>query len=219
MTISGIGKQSRIVSGTMLKAASTDPILKNVGRKAYFTFGRFNPPTKGHRENFLAIANMAVGYDFFIYCSPTHDKKGKNPLTLERKLFYMKKMFPFLDSSKILGSQDIRTPVNCLQDLMMRGYDHVCFVVGSDRVKSMDFVKTYNGKDYTFLSLEIKSSGQRDADGDTFKISGTNQRKAAFNDDFKTFRKGTPSTLSDNAVKSLMKEIKENLPSNFDRLK
>ena len=60
MTISGIGRQSKIVSGTALKAAGTDPILKNIGRKAYFTFGRFNPPTKGHRENFTAIANMAT---------------------------------------------------------------------------------------------------------------------------------------------------------------
>tara|TARA_B100001094_G_C18182744_1_gene801896 strand:+ start:2786 stop:3427 length:642 start_codon:yes stop_codon:yes gene_type:complete len=212
MTISGIGRQSKIVSGTALKAASTDPILKNIGRKAYFTFGRFNPPTKGHRENFTAIANMATGYDFFIYCSQSHDKKGKNPLTLERKLYYMRKMFPFIDREKIIGA---KTPVDCLQDLMMRGYDHVCFVVGSDRIKSMEFIKKYNGKDYTFLSLEIKSSGQRDADGDTFKISGTNQRIAAFNDDFKNFRKGTPSTLSDNGVKSLMKEIQENLPANF----
>ncbi len=215
MTISGIGRQSKIVSGTALKAAGTDPILKNIGRKAYFTFGRFNPPTKGHRENFTAISNMATGYDFFIYCSQSYDKKGKNPLTLERKLYYMRKMFPFIDKEKIIGAATIKTPVDCLQDLMMRGYDHVCFVVGSDRIKSMEFIKKYNGKDYTFLSLEIKSSGQRDADGDSFKISGTNQRKAAFNDDFKNFRKGTPSTLSDNGVKSLMKEIKENLPANY----
>tara|TARA_X000001036_G_C20688944_1_gene808698 strand:+ start:2792 stop:3406 length:615 start_codon:yes stop_codon:yes gene_type:complete len=201
-----------MTNGTALKSNS---ILTKVGRKAYFTFGRFNPPTKGHRENFTTMANMAAGYDFYVYCSKSFDKKGKNPLPLTRKLHYMKKMFPFIDANKILGGDTISSPVDCLQDLMLRGYDHVCFVVGSDRVKSMEWIKKYNGKDYTFLSLEIKSSGQRDADGDTFKVSGTNQRIAVANNDFKTFRQGTPSTLSDNAVRKLMAEIKPNLPVNY----
>ena len=77
------------------------------------------------------------------------------------------------------------------------------------------FKSKYNGKEYTFLSLEIKSSGQRDADGDTFKVSGTNQRRYAFRGDFENFRKGTPTALTDNSTKQLMQEIKNNLPKNF----
>ena len=215
MSIIGIVPQAGIVSGSKLKAGSTDPILKGVGKKAYFTFGRFNPPTTGHQENFQTIANIARGYDFYVYVSKSQDNKGKNPLPLDRKLFYMRKMYPFIPQNRILGGKEIASPVDCLRDLMMRGYDHVCFVVGSDRVKDMEWIKKYNGKEYTFLSLEIKSSGQRDADGDTFKVSGTNQRRYAFRGDFENFRKGTPTALTDNSTKQLMQEIKNNLPKNF----
>ena len=74
----------------------------------------------------------------------------------------------------------------------------------------------YNGndKDFSFRKLEIMSSGARDADGDTFSISGTKMRRAAFAGDFKSFKAGIP-TLSDKDVQILMSEIKSNLPKNF----
>ena len=47
-------------------------------------------------------------------------------------------------------------------------------------------------KTFLFEQLDIVSSGSRDADGDTFKVSGTKMRRAAFAGDFKTFRSGIP---------------------------
>ena len=90
-------------------------------------------------------------------------------------------------------------------------------LVGSDRVQAMQWIHKYNGndKDFSFRTLEIISSGSRDADGDTFKVSGTKMRRAAFADDFKTFRSGIPSTLKDNDAKTLMMEIAANLPANY----
>ena len=32
----------------------------------YFTFGRFQPPTIGHAENFNAVASKAVKCDYYI---------------------------------------------------------------------------------------------------------------------------------------------------------
>ena len=58
-------------------------------------------------------------------------------------------------------------------------------LVGSDRVSAMQFLHKYNGKDFSFRKIEIKSSGSRDADGDTFAISGTKMRRAAHAGDFK----------------------------------
>ena len=46
----------------------------------YFTFGRFQPPTIGHAENFKAVASKAKR-DYYIYLSQTVDKKGSNPLS------------------------------------------------------------------------------------------------------------------------------------------
>ena len=60
----------------------------------YFTFGRFQPPTVGHAENFKAVKNTAKGCDWFIYLSQSVDNKGSNPLDPNRKLYYAKKMFP-----------------------------------------------------------------------------------------------------------------------------
>ena len=79
----------------------------------------------------------------------------------------------------------------------------------------MQFLHKYNGKDFSFRKIDIKSSGSRDADGDTFAISGTKMRRAAAAGDFKTFRTGIPSALNDNDCGTLMAEIAANLPANF----
>lgn len=182
------------------------------GKKCYFTFGRFQPPTTGHKDNFDGVKQAAGQYDYRIYISQTVDKKGSNPLPPDRKLHYMNKMFPEHRGKIFSGPKQ---PVAILQDLMLAGYDEVCFLVGSDRVGAMQFLHKYNGKDFSFRKIEIKSSGSRDADGDTFAISGTKMRRAAFAGDFTTFRSGIPRALNDNDCRALMKEIQANLPANF----
>ena len=182
------------------------------GKKCYFTFGRFQPPTTGHKDNFDGVKKAAGQYDYRIYISQTVDKKGSNPLPPDRKLHYMNKMFPEHRGKIFSGPKQ---PVAILQDLMLAGYDEVCFLVGSDRVGAMQFLHKYNGKDFSFRKIEIKSSGSRDADGDTFAISGTKMRRAAFAGDFKTFRSGIPRALNDNDCRTLMSEIAAALPKNF----
>ena len=59
--------------------------------------------------------------------------------------------------------------------------------------------------------MDIISSGERDADGDTFAISGTKMRRAAKVGDFTTFRKGIPSALPDKQCRELMIEIHDNM--------
>ena len=108
-----------------------------------------------------------------------------------------------------------REPVAIMQDLMLGGYKEVVFLVGSDRVSAMQWLHKYNGTEFSFRTIDIQSSGSRDADGDTFAISGTKMRRAAYSGDFKTFRSGIPKTLSDNDCSSLMLEIAANLPKNF----
>ena len=181
-------------------------------KKCYFTFGRFQPPTTGHKDNFDGVKSASGSDDYRIYISQTVDKKGTNPLPPDKKLFYMNKMFPE-HRGKIHSGP--REPVAILQDLMMAGYDEVVFLVGSDRVNAMGFLHKYNGKDFTFRKISIESSGSRDADGDTFAISGTKMRRAAFADDFTTFRKGIPRALNDRDCQALMKEIALALPKNF----
>jgi hypothetical protein len=178
----------------------------------YFTFGRFQPPTTGHKENFAGVKTAAGGHDYRIYISQTVDKKGTNPLPPDRKLFYMNKMFPAHKGHIYSGPKE---PVSILQDIMLGGYNEVVFLVGSDRVSAMGFLHKYNGKDFRFRKILIESSGSRDADGDTFAISGTKMRRAAHAGDFDTFRKGIPRALNDRDCRALMAEIAMALPKNF----
>ena len=169
----------------------------------YFTFGRFQPPTTGHAENFKAVATKAGRCDYYIYLSQTQ-KKGTDPLPPDRKLYYANKMFPNLKGKIRSGP---RTPVEVLSELQSQGYDDAYLVVGSDRVGAMQWVKKYNGKDYTFRKIEVISSGERDADGDTFSISGTKMRRAAAAGDFQSFKAGIPKGLGPVETRNLMDEI------------
>ena len=182
------------------------------GKVCYFTFGRFQPPTTGHKENFAGVKQAAGKNDYRIYISQTVDKKGSNPLPPDRKLFYMNKMFPEHKGKIFSGPKH---PVAILQELMMAGYNEVVFLVGSDRVSAMQFLHKYNGTEFSFRKIDIQSSGSRDADGDTFAISGTKMRRAAHANDFDTFRKGIPRALNDRDCRALMQEIKDALPKNF----
>ena len=181
-------------------------------KTCYFTFGRFQPPTTGHAENFAGVKKAAGTHDYRIYISQTVDKKGSNPLPPDRKKFYMDKMFPEHKGKIFSGPKQ---PVAILQDLMLAGYNEVVFLVGSDRVSAMQFLHKYNGTEFSFRKIEIKSSGSRDADGDTFAISGTKMRRAAFASNFEAFRKGIPRTLNDRDCRALMNEIKAALPDNY----
>ena len=177
-------------------------------RICYFTFGRFQPPTVGHQENFMAVKKAAKGNDYRIYISQTVDKKGTNPLDPDTKLKYMIKMFPEHKGRIFSGPRD---PTAVFQDIMKDGYHEAYLLVGSDRVKAMQWVKNYNHKEYSFRKMDIISSGERDADGDTFAISGTKMRRAAKVGDFATFRKGIPSALQDKQCRELMIEIHDNM--------
>ena len=172
----------------------------------YFTFGRFQPPTIGHAENFKAVAGKAGKCDYYIYLSQTVNKKGSDPLPPDRKLYYAKKMFPQLPKKIRSGPKD---PVAVLSELQSQGYDDAYLVVGSDRVQAMQWIKNYNGKDYTFRKIEVISSGERDADGDTFAISGTKMRRAAEAGDFERFKKGIPKALGPKETRNLFDEIAE----------
>lgn len=183
-------------------------------KAVYFSFGRFQPPTRGHGENFDKLEQLAGGNDFYIYISATQDTKGENPLSVDRKVHYAKKMFPRLASKIRPGLPRGLVPI--CQELQAAGYDDLYLVVGSDRFSEMQWIKDYNGKEFVFRKMEIISSGKRDADGKTFKISGTNQRKAAVAGDFATFKQGCPkNSISDDDIKRLMKEIKDNMPKNY----
>ena len=188
-------------------------------KTVYFTFGRYQPPTKGHEAHFRALKTMAGINDWFIFPSPTQGG-FENPLDLKTKITYIQKGCPWTrgkvkEPARVTDAGKNNPVVATIQTLQEAGYDKCYFVVGSDRLRAFEFTRDGLGRDYSFYDYDIISSGERDADGDTFAISGTKMRRAAHAGDFTTFRKGIPRSLSDSDCRSLMNEIKAALPKDY----
>jgi nicotinamide mononucleotide adenylyltransferase len=166
---------------------------------AAFTFGRFNPPTTGHELLINKVKEFATGNDYFVFPSHTTDKKGKNPLTAEQKVYLMKEMFKS-HADEIIFDAGVKDAIKALKWLEEKGYTDAIFVVGSDRVSAFQFIKQYNGKDYNMNTVEIRSAGERDPDADDVSgMSASKMRKAIVEGDMTTFESGLPSSVKNNS--------------------
>jgi len=69
------------------------------------------------------------------------------------------------------------------------GHKNVTMVAGSDRVSAFeDLLNKYNGKEYTFDTINVVSAGTRDPDADTLEgVSASKAREAAVQGDFDGF--------------------------------
>ena len=187
-------------------------------QKIFITYGRFQPVTWGHENSFNAVKNAAqsAGCDYRIFISHTNDKKD-NPLKQEDKLKWMKLLLP--DHSKKILAINPSDPQKCVRYCMTASsdiahdYDECVYMVGSDRVNAMQYLHNYNGcnpnhksVDFSMKHFEIVSTGQRDADGKTFSISGTKMRNWARNADIDEFKKGLPKRhkLNDEQILEFM---------------
>ena len=174
-------------------------------------FGRFNPPTTGHKKLLDTAHGISLGSDFKVYPSRSQDAK-KNPLNPDTKVKYMKKMFPKYEDN-IINDENMKTIFNVLQGAYDDGYTEVTIVVGADRLGEFkNLANKYNGELYDFANINVVSAGERDADAEGVEgMSASKMRKAASENDFKTFRSGIPNTLDDEGTKALFADIRKNM--------
>ena len=172
------------------------------------TFGRFNPPTVGHGKLLDAAKRASEGGDIKIYPSRSQDPK-KNPLDPDMKISFMKKMFPDYAES-IINDSDMKTIFNVLVTASEDGYANVNIIVGSDRQAEFEnLAQKYNGQLYNFDLIRVISAGVRDADAEGVEgMSASKMRKAVADDDFESFRKGTPKELNDADTQSLFDAVR-----------
>ena len=182
---------------------------KKTGENTTLVFGRFNPPTVGHKKLLDAALQISGDGDLRIYPSRSVDPK-KNPLETGQKTELMKKMFPD-HSDNIINDESIKTIFDALKLASNDGFSNVKIVVGSDRVAEFDnLAQKYNGKLYDFEEIETISAGERDEDAEGVSgMSASKMRKAATENDFETFRKGIPDTLDDTATKQMMNTVRK----------
>jgi len=178
-------------------------------KKIVFAFGRFQPPTTGHELLVRAVERLASTHNasHVIYASRTQDKT-KNPLPVDRKVYYLKRMFP---TAKFMAAgPSTRTFIEVAKELNKK-YKDIIMVAGSDRVvEYTKLLNQYNGKEFNFNTIQVVSAGERDPDSDDATgMSGTKMREAAKKGDFDTFKKGLPTTLTTMDGRRLMNEIRQ----------
>ena len=155
---------------------------------AVFTFGRFQPVTKGHARLVEKISSIASekGGDYLIFPSRSVDHK-KNPIPAEEKISFIKEFIP---EANVVDDASVKTPFSCLRYLLERGYSRLVMVVGSDRVDDMTALREAALK--TFRSIDIVSAGERDPDSEgIIGMSATKARTAALSEDIAAFRVAT----------------------------
>ena len=174
-------------------------------------FGRFNPPTVGHEKLLSQAQKTAGGGDLKIYPSRTQDPK-KNPLDPDMKISYMKKMFPDYEES-IINDSEMKSIFNVLTTASDEGYENVNIIVGSDRQAEFENLATkYNGELYNFGEIRVISAGARDADAEGVEgMSASKMRKAVVDDDYDSFRRGTPKALNDGETQALFDAVRSGM--------
>ena len=177
-------------------------------------FGRANPPHLGHGIAFKKVLDVAKSYqsNHIIYISRSTDKK-KNPLSVMRKIFWLKKMFGSRYNF-VAANDQIRTFIEAVKAQDGK-FEQIVVIAGSDRVAEFQkLLNRYNGtKEFSFDSIKVVSAGERDPDAEgTGGLSATKMRQAAVENDIATIVDGTGLSTSDAA--QLAREVRVGLGIN-----
>jgi len=179
--------------------------------KVYFTFGRFQPPTIGHKVLIDKLSELARAEDAdaYVFVSSKQNDMEKykrtrlyremqktgnfmstdeneNPLPVGTKVEILRKMYPasgviFIDTTV----EECPQLFNVVDKLRSSGYDDITMGVGSDRVST--FQKVF--KD----SLKVESLGERTVNAANMSakaMSGTKMREAAISGNKEAFLGG-----------------------------
>lgn len=201
----------------MSKDAQNKMLLRGQKEKsAVLTFGRFQPPTIGHKKLVDKVLSVSkkLGADAFVFPSRSQDKK-KNPLKPKDKIRWMKKFFP---GAKIVNDSSAKTIFDAIKSLTSKGYTNITVVVGSDRVP--EFKKTITpylqhddpNKSLNVDKFNIVSAGERDPDaGGVEGMSASKMRDAASRNSFNDFLNGIPSNVSDRFASELFDLLRKEM--------
>ena len=189
-----------------------------------FTFGRFQPPTIGHKVLIDFIASESAkhdGTDGYIFVSSTQNKQlrpknvfestkqNENPLSVDLKVMYLKKMYPETSVTFINTTEcECRTIFSIIDKLKSAGYTGLTMAVGSDRVESF---KTLMSR----VGVNVIAAGERviNASSNSVKaMSGTKMREAAVAGNVNAFKQGVLiGSMTDADAMELLNAVRSGL--------
>ena len=176
--------------------------------KVVVGFGSFQPPTSMHEHLIKSVKRVAdKSADYAIYASANEDKKH-NPLPVDRKVYFLSRMFP---GTKFQETKE-QTIVGLAKKLNEK-YKNLVVVVGEDKVAETEKqLNKANGKEFTFESIKVVSTGSTDPDSDLSSgVSGLRMCESAKAGKFEDFKKGLPHTLTEHDSRRLMNEVRKGL--------
>lgn len=189
---------STSVSGAKVAQAATIAPRTDI---VSIAFGKFNPPTKGHKKLFKALEQASSGGNFYIFPSRTQDNK-RNPLDPELKIDYMKAIFPEY-SERIIDDDNFKTIFDVLSFLNQEGYTSINIVTGAERVAEIDnLTAKANGQLYQYQSINVVSAGSKDSESES-----SIARDAAAREDFEVFQKTMPSGVDEEIIQQLFDDL------------
>jgi nicotinic acid mononucleotide adenylyltransferase len=205
-------------------------------KKAVFAFGRMQPPTEGHAYLVRSVIEFAgEDADPYIFPTSTHTELGKsgkrrktakaspvtksaeareiaeaynNPLAIDQKVKWLKKMFP--EDVRIINTtkQDSKTIFKALEHLLEAGYKDITVVVGADRKE--DFEKMFsNASLIAACAAKEAILGIRILPRPEAAISGTKVRTMAARGKITEFTSKVKTGLITNAdAKEMLNEVR-----------
>lgn len=194
----------------------SDFLREQKEKHAVLAFGRMNPITSGHEKLVNKVKDIAtkVGGSHIIVLSHTQDSK-KNPLSAAQKVKHAKRAFP--GTNFTASSKQAPTFFDHAEKLYNQGVTHLHMVGGSDRVDEYkNLLNKYNGTKkgarFNFKSIQVHSAGERDPDAEgTTGISASKMREYATSGNYKGFKKGAPSSMSDEHVKQMYNDVRRGM--------
>ena len=199
-------KKVEKVFGETFKEVITEMASK---RNIVYTFGRFNPPTKGHEAlwEFVSEQGKRIKGDGRVYPSLTVDNI-KNPLKLTDKIKYLNQSVSDLKNVRVCSEQDLKDPFDVLERLMLEGYTKIQFVVGADRAKQFTSLSSYatEWSDGNVTADVIVFSEDRIGD-----FSATKMREYVIDDKFYKFFEDAPNHLRVDSITEMFNKVKEGL--------
>ena len=191
------------------------------GKTVVFTFGRFQPPTRGHQLVFDTVKNHAdkIGAEHRIYFSRTDpsvlttskesfakktERAQQNPLSPDVKHRILKTLFP---SHNFVSNPEVKTALHVLKHLSDDGVEHAIFVGDTEREELANQMQKYAGHpDFPNVKkVSFVKSGDRDPDSDGNEgISGTKARAAAIAGDHDAFHAMMPEGTDKDTSKKIM---------------
>jgi len=194
----------------------SDFLREQKEKHAVLAYGRMNPITAGHEKLVNKVKDIAakVGGSNHIVLSHSQDSK-KNPLTVAQKVKYAKKAFS--GANFTAANKDTPTFFDHAEKLFNQGVTHLHMVGGSDRVEEYErLLNKYNGTGkgarFNFKSIQVHSAGERDPDAEgATGISASKMREAAANGNYKIFKKGAPSSMSEEVVKQMYNDVRRGM--------